>query len=435
MRFPYSVAPSPVAPSLVAPSLVASRRSRLFSCRGAAAGSYVAGLVALSACSSDKPGGSTVTDILHEQDGAGSSPRGPDGEPPEANGPGGATDLTGLVDGDPQPPSCTDQFAPAAPRPPLIQLVVDTSGSMNWVAGTQSAPKSGEQSKWQITQQALATAVDAMPDDVAVGLSYFPNVRNGDPPSQCFRPEEAAPLAPLSSAQRALIQQVNDAKSPFGGTPTHGAYRFGVEQLLASPLDGPRFLLLLTDGTPTYTLDCQGDGNKRVDGTPLIDDVKASFDDNQIRTFVIGSPGSEDARAELSEMASVGGTANPGCDVNGPRFCHFDMTSEPDFSAALNKTLAEITQSTLACDYAVPAPPGGLRLDFNDASVVLESGATSVRQFARAGSSDCATGWDYSSDRKSIHLCPSTCSELQDLLRQDPTLDVRIKFGCSTTPR
>ncbi|HEU4578145.1 MAG TPA: vWA domain-containing protein [Polyangiaceae bacterium] len=392
---------------------------------------------AVSGCSSDSDEGgkgSTVTGSLQGQDGRGPTPRDPDEGDPRG-GPGGATDLTGLIDGEPQLPECSDQFAPAAARPPLIQFVVDTSGSMNWVAGTQSAPRAGEQSKWQITQQALATAINAMPDDVAVGVSYFPNVRDGDPRSQCFRPEEAAPLAPLGAAQRALIQQVNDAAAPFGGTPTHGAYRFGIEQLRASPLEGPRFLLLITDGIPTYTLECQGDGRTRVDGKPLVADVKADYDSSQIRTFVIGSPGSEDARDELSQMASVGGTASPGCDVAGPSFCHFDMTAEPDFSKALNAALAEITQSTLACDYALPKPPGGLRLDFNDASVVLESGGSSLREFERATSSDCASGWEYGADRSSLHLCPSTCSELQGLLRQDPNLDVRIKFGCSTTPR
>jgi len=384
----------------------------------------------LVACSSDGPKPTTVTDLLRTGDGVTADP-GPDGTPREG-GPG-ASGLMGLVDGEAQAPACSDQFAPAAARPPLIQFVVDTSGSMNWVAGTERAPKSGEQSKWQITQQALATAIDAMPDDIAVGLAYFPNLRTGD--TGCFRPDVAASLAPLTADQRALIKQVNDAQSPFGGTPTHGAYNFGVEQLQATKLEGPRFLLLITDGIPTYTLECSGNGRARVDGAPLIQDVKARFADSQIRTFVIGSPGSEDARDELSEMASVGGTASSGCAVGGPAFCHFDMTSEPDFSQALKRALAEITQSTLACDYAVPAPPGGLHIDYNDASVVLESSGSSVREFERAASSDCSAGWQFGPNRTSIHLCPSTCNELQGLLRQDPGLDVSIKFGCSTTPR
>jgi hypothetical protein len=391
-------------------------------------------LCGLVACSSDDPKPSTVTDLLRATNGddpdADSEQPGPDGP----NGSDrGASGLMGLVDGEEQPPACSDQFAPAAARPPLIQFVVDTSGSMKWVAGTEREPASGEQSKWQITQQALATAIAGMPDDIAVGLAYFPNLRDGD--SQCFRPEVAAPIARLTAEQRALIERVNDAKSPSGGTPTHGAYNFGVEQLKASTLDGPRFLLLITDGIPTYTLACSGNGRARVDGAPLVQDVQARLGDSQIRTFVIGSPGSEGARDELSKMASVGGTASAGCDVAGPAFCHFDMTAKPDFSEALQQALAEITQATLACDYAVPRPPGGLRIDFNDASVVLESGGMSVREFERAAAGDCAEGWQLGADRSSIHLCPATCNELQGLLRRDPALEVSIKFGCSASPR
>jgi hypothetical protein len=394
----------------------------------------VLGLVTLStlACSDDARDPSTVSGPLREP------PPGGSGAPtlPGADSPGGifdgASDLVGLVDGEAQPPACSDRFAAAAAQPPLIQFVVDTSGSMAWVPGTDRNPGMGEESKWQITQRALATAIAAMPDDVAVGVTYYPNTQQN---GQCFRPEVAAPLAPLSAEHRARIQSVNSAMRPFGGTPTHGAYAFGVEQLRASSLEGARFVLLITDGVPTLTRECEGDGRTKVDSTPLIADVEADFQGDQIRTFVIGSPGSEGARAELSKMALVGGTAAPGCTGADGSFCHFDMTSEADFSAALNATLEQITRSTLTCNYAVPAPPGGLRIDYDDVSVVLESGGSNLRELSRSAAADCAAGWQYSADRKSIQLCGSTCDELQGLLRDDPAVEVRVRFGCSTRPR
>lgn len=376
------------------------------------------------ACSDDPREPSTVSGPLSEL------PPGSAGAPtlPED----GTSELVGLVDGEVPPPACADTFAPAAAQPPLIQFVVDTSGSMGNVPGADRSPEAGEQSKWQITQQALAAAITAMPDEVAVGVTYYPNTeQNG----QCYRPEVAAALAPLSAEHRSQILDVNSAMRPFGATPTHGAYVFGVEQLRAAALEGPRFILLITDGVPTLTRECEGNGRTKVDSTPLIADVAADFESAQIRTFVIGSPGSEDARAELSEMALVGGTAAPGCTGGADRFCHFDMTTEPDFSTALNATLEQITRSTLTCNYAVPAPPGGRRIDYDDASVVLESGGSSVREFGRAASADCAAGWQYSADRKSIQLCSSTCEELQGLLQDDPDVEVRVRFGCSTRPR
>ena len=408
-----------------------------------------------TACSSDAPPTSTIESLTGSpgpgsgpgsgpasdgSDGAGDGSDGAgDGSSSDGAGDGSGSDgvvpgLVGLVDGESgEDPGCGDRFAPATARPPVIQLVVDTSGSMGWVAGTSRAPRSGELSKWQITQSALASAIDAMPDDVAVGLTYYPNIEAGN--NACFVPQVAAPIAPLSAEQRARIQAVNAAELPAGGTPTHGAYAFGVEQLVATALDGPRFLLLITDGIPTFTLECDGTGDTRVDGAPLIAAVAAGLEQAQIRTFVIGSPGSEEARDELSQMATVGGTANPGCANAGPSFCHFDMTAQPDFSSALNATLAQITQATLACDYAVPSPPGGLRLDLDDASVVLESGGTQVGEFARAASDACAEGWQYGENQSSIRLCRSTCDELQGLLRDDPEIGVRIKFRCSVRPR
>jgi hypothetical protein len=303
---------------------------------------------------------------------------------------------------------------------------------MDWVPGTESVPTNGQSSKWDITAQALSAAIDAMPDGAAIGMSYFPNLASNT--RSCYNASAAASIAPLSTSQRALLQQAIAAQSPVGGTPTEAAYDFGVAQLQASAIDGPRFVLLITDGTPTYTVDCAGDGRTRVDGAPLIAKVASHYQTDDIRTFVIGSPGSEDARDELSQMASVGGTGTAGCSDSGPNYCHFDMTQEPDFSNALNKTLTQITQSTLACDYAVPPPPGGLMLDYDSVSVVVESGQNQVREFTRATSDACDDGWQYSGDRKSIHLCSSTCSDLQSLLQTDPTASVRVKFGCSITP-
>jgi hypothetical protein len=314
----------------------------------------------------------------------------------------------------------------------VIQFVVDTSGSMNWAPGTEDEPPPGELSKWQITQTALTDAIDAMPDGAAVGLIYYPNVSGNA--AQCYRPDVAAPIAPLSDAHRALIKQSIMAQVPVGGTPTHAAYEFGVTQLESSTLDGERFLVLMTDGIPTFTRDCGGNGQARVDASELIADVGARFGQGDIRTFVIGSPGSEAARDELSQMALAGGTDSPDCGQAGAEYCHFDMTTAPDFSLALSAALGEIADATLACDYNVPAPPGRFTLDLEQVSVVLESNGSTLREFAPAASGACDSGWQYSSDMKTIHLCQATCDELESALATDPSIAVRVKVGCSLVP-
>lgn len=352
---------------------------------------------------------------------------------PTPSGIAGQPGLVGLVgEMSEQDSACVDELVPTAARRPVIQFVVDTSGSMSWVAGTERSPEAGEQSKWQITQQALATAIDDMPDAVAVGISYYPNAEGSG--AMCYQSLVAAPIAPLSPSHRALIRQVNAAQSPRGGTPTHAAYELGVEQLESAGLDGSRFLVLMTDGIPTFTRDCGGDGRTRVDGAPLVSSVGERFQQADVRTFVIGAPGSEAAREELSEMALAGGTAASGCSHTGPESCHFDMTSERDFSSALKLALGEIAEATLACDYAIPAPPVRQRLDYSDVSVVLESGGAQLRELARAASEACDAGWRYNDDRTSIRLCDSTCDELKALSSADPGIAVRVKLGCRIIP-
>jgi hypothetical protein len=359
---------------------------------------------------------------------AGSSESLPGGQPTGSG-------LVGLVDGEPdtESPACVDEFASVTQEPPVIQFVVDTSGSMRWVAGTEELPGVGERSKWDITQEALANAIDQMPDVAAVGINYYPNTP-GDGPS-CHVPVLAAPIERLTPAHRALIDSVNGGQTPVGGTPTHAAFEFGAEQLEATTLDGSRFLVLITDGIPTFTLECGGDGQTRVDAAPLITSVDEHFQGAGIRTFVIGSPGSEAAREELSEMALLGGTGADGCADIEPGSCHFDMTGSEDFGAALNAALGDIAEAALGCDFEIPEPPTGRSsINLNDVSVVVESGGT-VREFSRAASAACDSGWAYSADRTTLSLCRSTCDELNQLVRESPATSIRVKFGCSITPR
>jgi hypothetical protein len=342
--------------------------------------------------------------------------------------------IVGLFDGEAEDnSSCSDQFVGIAELPPVIQFVVDTSGSMQWVAGTERLPDAGERSKWDITQEALAIAIANMPDSVAVGVSYYPNTPGSG--VECYLPQTAAPIDRLTPEHRQLIERVNAAQRPQGGTPTHAAYEFGIAELEKSALSGSHFLVLITDGIPTFTLECGGDGQTRVDGAPLVASVEQRYDDDSIRTFVIGSPGSEAARDELSAMAFLGGTGAPGCEAAVPGACHFDMTGEPNFSTALGQALGDIAEATLGCVYSVPEPPTGRsRIDLNDVSVVLESGGSPVSEFLRASSADCDAGWQYSADQTSIQLCRSTCDELARQVSLDPSISVRVKFGCAITP-
>jgi Mg-chelatase subunit ChlD len=318
--------------------------------------------------------------------------------------------------------------------PPVVQLVVDTSGSMDWPPGW--APTSPDDSKppgatkWEITREALLASVASLAGDIALGASFYPSVQQeGD---TCLANDVAVPIAllgPSGSAARSGWESELSAVVPVGATPTHGAYLFGLAQLVASKLPGNQVILLITDGTPTCTLDCVcTEDNLPVDSQPLIDEAAQAFDSG-VRTFVIGSPGSEETRDVLSRLATEGGTAPSDCSDAGPKYCHFDMTTEPDLATGLRNALEEIATRVRSCEYPIPTPPAGQALDPDLVNVLYTPDGGDAETIARdASPSDCSEGWQYSRDGASIVLCGAAC----DRVRADPTGAVEVLFGCET---
>ncbi len=199
-------------------------------------------------------------------------------------------------------------------------------------------------------------------------------------------------------------------------------------------------MLLITDGAPTMALECigtgGGGGGQVMDAPtqPIVDEIAGAFDQG-IRTFLIGSPGSEessqggdDMRPWLSQAAIEGGTAEAGCDAQGPNFCHMDMTQEPDFAQALSDGLASIVgQIVDSCTFVVPPPPAGESLDPGLTNLIINwtSGASSLILPDDTG--DCSEGWQFDSTGQVV-LCAATCEQIQ----ADAGATVQLTFGCST---
>lgn len=364
--------------------------------------------------------------------GTGASSSGGNGQPnlggsAPSNGTGGSS-TTPITPGS----ECAKGTAAADAIPAVVQMVIDISGSMAWGADGEEDPPRGE-SKWDITSEALNDAVSKLPASVAVGLNFYPNLGFFSGDDECINNEVGLPIALLGEAdspqRRNFNEAINDA-SPFGGTPTHGAFLFGAETVKASDLAGKKFVLLITDGVPTYNLDCSGDGQTGVENAPLIAAVGAAHDSDAISTFVIGSPGSEGARSDLSQMASKGGTAKAGCADGGPNYCHLDMTSATDFAAALSAGLAEVAGAIGTCEYEVPAPPTGLELDTGRVNVLYTKGDGTQSQIPQDEVGDCASGWQYddADNPSKITLCGADC----EAVKADQGAKIDVIFGCLT---
>lgn len=350
---------------------------------------------------------------------------------------GGTVPLTPEQVEDIEGGACAGWTTEGEALPAVLMLVVDVSGSME-----SNAPGSN-QSKWEVTHDALSNAIDTLGAETAVGVLYYPNRGTSESNSPrmvdaCVNVDELVPIEPLgaqgSAARNAMQQSLDDANTG-GGTPTHDAYQYALENgMQVYQSSAEKFMLLITDGQPTFLEQCVGTGNvdDPVDEQPIVDAIAAAAQDG-IRTFVIGSPGSErnestnaDARPWLSRAAEAGQTAAANCSHDGSPYCHMDMTEEPDFAEALAAGLGAIVGQISSCTYVIPPPPDGQEIDLTKVNLVVTAGGESELVLPDDMGS-CTEGWQFNADNQ-IVLCDATCQRVQE----DGGASVKLLFGCAS---
>jgi hypothetical protein len=322
--------------------------------------------------------------------------------------------------------------------PTVLELVVDLSLSMD-----QSTPATNGRSKWDITREALGVALDALPPTTALGLLYYPNMRTegSDTPrdvSECVNIDALIPIDLLGdpgSAHRQRLDDSLDQADTNGSTPTHDAYHYALEYgMKPAEFEGNKFMILITDGAPTLALECLGEGFPQNPSPtqPIVDEIHATRQEG-IRTFIIGSPGTEDngngedSRPWMSLASVLGGTARSGCSLEGPNYCHIDLSQESDFAAALNAALARILGQIVSCSFELPSPPPGESLDLGQINVIYSPSNGDEVLIGRDDSPDCQDGWQIDGNNRVI-LCPEAC----DLVQSDPGGTVELLFGCES---
>lgn len=325
--------------------------------------------------------------------------------------------------------------------PSNILFVIDRSGSMACnpppttdSAACESDPMRADAtapSKWEITSEALLSAITTLPATTTLGISYFSNDDNCG-----VHPTPNVQLAPNSAAQQSTIEASLTHITPAGGTPIVGAtilaYKHMHDAALSGAIFGNEFVVLITDGQQSEQ--CSDD--TRCSGADECTELlvstevpKAAGPGVGIRTFVIGVPGSEPARTVLSEIAQQGGTAKPSCDAAQGN-CHFDMTMEADLGAALASALEDIAGQTVTCELPVPQPDEG-ELDLGLVNVIYSPSAKSsnaqlVPQDTTAGCDTGANGWQYIDGNTKIRLCGAIC----ETVRADAGGRVDVVLGC-----
>jgi hypothetical protein len=149
------------------------------------------------------------------------------------------------------------------------------------------------------------------------------------------------PLVPVTDVSPPFLDMMRTSMMglvPNGTTPIVNAVTSAYQyfEMNAAMFPGIRHVILVTDGADTCT------GQQGI--SQLINTTAKQALSNSIQTWVIGAPGSENARSMLSHLAKAGGTGRPNCDVGtAPNTgnCHYDMTMG-DFAMSFGMALSEI---------------------------------------------------------------------------------------------
>lgn len=367
---------------------------------------------------------------------------------PGASGSGGST----LGSGGTASESCAASTREARLLPANLLFLLDASGSMNCNPPNGRAELSecqgvtqlpDEDTKWEVTSAALTQALSQLAtlEHVSVGLTVFPMI--GGNPEDVRLPEDGpdVPIRALDPTQLTELSSAVSAVTPRGETPlanaTLSTYELLRQKLVAGELEGNTFVVLLTDGSETANQQLL---QELLDG--WVDTAASGFG---IRTFAIGAPGSEPARATLSKIALDGQTpGSPDCDSTwqlGGGFdpeagdCHLDMTTSTDFADDLTQALIDISQdNALACDFEVPQNPNGGGVNLNEVNVTFSVTGGPTEEVLYDGVGTCgidAEGWQFSQNRQRILLCGDICEQVK--ANTDGRVD--IVLGCPTQVR
>lgn len=239
----------------------------------------------------------------------------------------GDGDGWGDGDGERECASVDADIAPVAR--PTVMLLIDQSGSMN--------DDFGGQSRWDAVDDTLFDAVDGvvpnLEDSVSFGMALYTS-DNGFAGGTC--PMMAAVDASFDNASN--LSSMFAANSPGGDTPTGEALEDVAKEFSAVPSEGPRVIVLATDGEPDTCAEPnpQNGQDEAVAGAQFAHDLG-------IETYVV-SVGSDTSTAHLQQLANAGRGLEPQGNVDAPFFQALDGTD-------LQTAFEQITGDVIGCEF------------------------------------------------------------------------------------
>lgn len=285
-------------------------------------------------------------------------------------------------------PSAEVQFEPVVPT---VILLIDQSGSMT--AGFDDS------NRWDVVREALidpATGViAALENDVRFGLALYTS-NGGGAPDVCPVLVEEDPIV----GGLVAITASYEGESPTGDTPTGDSIDVVAAALAADMTDGPKIIVLATDGEPdTCEVPNPQEGQEEA-----VTAAENAYTDG-IETFVI-SVGNDVSEAHLQDMANAGTGWMPG-DPDAP----FYVPSDADaMVAAFEEIINGARSCVLTLDSAILPGQG-------DQGTVTVNGVEITF--------DDPDGWRVNSPTE-IEILGTSCDAIQE-----GNVEVTVEFTCA----
>ncbi len=249
---------------------------------------------------------------------------------------------------------------------------------------------------------------------VGVGIQFFGQSGFVDDDLDCDVSAYATPEVPiglLPDVGEDIVNAIADTV-PAGHTPTYSALKGAIEYAQGWAEDNVgrgTVVVLVTDGYPTQ---CQDPPS-----VSEIADLAAAAEagNPRVLTFVIGIA----AGFNLDAIARSGGTNSA------------YIVDDANVTDAFVSALLNITDSNIACEFAIPEPPNNsTEVDFDKVQVVYTPAVGDEEEVPRVNSvADCANspngGWYYDNTNapSKISVCPCTCARFG-------AGQVDVRLGC-----
>jgi hypothetical protein len=304
--------------------------------------------------------------------------------------------------------ACSGVSVEAEAVPVDLFIMMDRSQSMGFtIEGSNTT-------RWEALRDAVESfALDAGAADIRAGIGFFSLSGGGDDALDCDASSYAEPAVPiglLSDVGPDLVAAMDEI-TPAGLTPTVPALEGAISYAQSWATDHPdraTLVVLVSDGYPTQC----GKAPEAISAA-----AQAGYESDQhIRTFVIGV--GDVAKFNLDNYARAGGTAKA------------FLTDAGDVTSSFVEALNNISNRDLDCEYKIPEPPAGMKLDTNKVQVIYTPASGSPEEVPSVTSlAACADakngGWYYDmpGDPSKITVCPCTCARFQ-------AGHVDVRLGC-----